>query len=97
MPRPKQIRQAARRWFSPQATSYFVSVDLFDSVMNGFEILGILTTIVATMAAIRNARSICTLVNRINHLFLDPSRSSPVLSAQPTDPAGYSPPIPAKS
>jgi len=34
------------------------------------------------------------LVNIMNQRFLDPCLSSPVDSAQPTDPAGYSPPIP---
>lgn len=73
MPMPRQMRQAARRWFSPV----------------------IRTTTVATIALMKKARSICTLVKRINHLFRVPSLSSPVDSAQPTLPAGYSPPIPA--
>jgi hypothetical protein len=46
------------------------------------------------MAAMRKARSICTFVKRMNHLLRDPSLSSPVDSAQPTLPAGYSPPMP---
>ena len=55
------------------------------------------TTTVATMAEMKNARSICTLVNKMNHLFLEPSFRSPVFSAHPTLPAGYSPPIPLSS
>ena len=52
-------------------------------------------TMVATMAATKNAISIWTLVKRMNHLLRLPDLSSPVDSAQPTEPAGYSPPMPA--
>lgn len=52
------------------------------------------TTTVATIALMKKARSICTLVKRMNHLLRVPSLSSPVDSAQPTLPAGYSPPMP---
>jgi hypothetical protein len=51
---------------------------------------------VATIAEMKNARSICTFVKRMNHLLRVPSLSSPVDSAQPTEPAGYSPPMPGE-
>ena len=49
------------------------------------------TTIIGTKEEATNPMSIWTLVNMMNHLFLCPSFSSPVLSAQATLPAGYSP------
>jgi hypothetical protein len=52
------------------------------------------TTTVATMAEMKKARSIWTFVKRMNHLLRVPCLSSPVDSAQPTLPAGYSPPMP---
>jgi len=39
-------------------------------------------------------QSIMEFVNKMNHMFLEPALSSPVDSAHPTEPAGYSPPIP---
>lgn len=54
------------------------------------------TTTVAAMAEMKNPRSICTFVKRMNHLLRVPSLSSPVDSAQPTEPAGYSPPMPGE-
>lgn len=39
-------------------------------------------------------QSIIVLVNMMNHRFREPDLSSPVDSAAPTLPAGYSPPMP---
>lgn len=39
-------------------------------------------------------QSIMVLVNMMNHRFREPDLSSPVDSAAPTLPAGYSPPMP---
>jgi len=41
-----------------------------------------------------HTQSIMVLVKRMNQVFLVPDLSSPVDSAQPTLPAGYSPPMP---
>ena len=49
------------------------------------------TTIIGARVEATNPISIWTLVNMMNHRFLCPSFSSPVLSAQATLPAGYSP------
>ena len=49
------------------------------------------TTIMGASEEATNPMSIWTLVNMMNHLFLWPSFNSPVLSAQATLPAGYSP------
>ena len=49
------------------------------------------TTIMGASEEATNPMSIWTLVNIMNHLFLWPSFNSPVLSAQATLPAGYSP------
>jgi hypothetical protein len=46
-----------------------------------------------TNAATTKPASIAKFVNQMNHLLRVPDSSSPVLSEQPTDPAGYSPPI----
>jgi len=43
---------------------------------------------------IKLTQSIMLLVKRMNHMFLLPDLSSPVDSAHPTLPAGYSPPMP---
>ena len=49
------------------------------------------TRTIGTNAATTKPMSIWTLVNMMNHLFLCPALSSPVLSAHATLPAGYSP------
>ena len=49
------------------------------------------TTIMAVSADATKPKSICTLVKRMNHRLRVPSLSSPLLSAQATLPAGYSP------
>ena len=49
------------------------------------------TRIIGTKFAMTKPKSIWTFVNMINQRFLCPSFNSPVLSAQATLPAGYSP------
>lgn len=79
MPMPRQTRQATRRWPSPVITTCKDLIVRVEARMRGDEV-DQRTTMVAMAAEMKNARSICTLVKRMNHLLRVPSLSSPVLS-----------------